>query len=196
MNFFINFILKHGLLAMFFFILIEYACFPISSEIVLPFSGAVASINSISYFVILPLSVIAGILGTSICYFLGRIGGSLLLDRIMLRFPKTKAPILSSFEKFEKYGTMAVFLGRLIPLCRTYIAFVAGSVKQSYPVFIGASLLGISIWNSLLIGLGYILKENWSYIDIYYQDYKHIFLIAILIITISFLSSKVLKNRF
>lgn len=49
MSYITNFIYEHGLLAMFIIIMLEYACFPVSSEIVLPFSGAFASINSISF---------------------------------------------------------------------------------------------------------------------------------------------------
>lgn len=196
MSYFTNLILEHGIKAMFFIILIEYACFPISSEIVLPFSGAVASLQGISFLQILPFSVVAGLIGTSICYLFGRMGGPSLLEHIMAKFPKSKVPILASFQKFEKYGTFAVCIGRVIPLCRTYIAFVSGSSKQGYPIFLGASFLGITIWNSLLIGLGYGLRENWSLVIFYYEQYKYtLLLLSFLIFSIFFLS-KIKKSRF
>ncbi|MDF2845183.1 MAG: hypothetical protein K0R00_3609, partial [Herbinix sp.] len=43
MNTLTNLISDYGLIAMFIIIMLEYACFPVSSEIVLPFCGAVAS---------------------------------------------------------------------------------------------------------------------------------------------------------
>ena len=55
---------KYGLLGLCLMILLEYACFPISSELVLPFSGAVARAENVSFFLLLPLSVLAGLLGT------------------------------------------------------------------------------------------------------------------------------------
>ena len=182
MSYFTNLIFSHGLLAMFFIILIEYACFPISSEIVLPFSGAIASLQHINFFVILPLSVLAGLLGTSFCYAIGRFGGGAILDRITHRFPKTKNGIDLSYAKFHRYGALAVCIGRMIPLCRTYIAFVAGAAKQNYSVFLGSSLIGISIWNCILIGLGYLFRENWDNASELYHEYKDPILFLILVI--------------
>ena len=172
MSYLMNLINEYGLLAMFFIILLEYACFPVSSEIVLPFSGAMASIQNIDFFLILPVSIVAGLIGTSICYTIGRYGGGPLLDKLMRRFPKTEKGIQSSYDRFEKYGTFAVCLGRMIPLCRTYIAFIAGAAKQNFLTYLCSSFFGITIWNTILIGLGYFFRENWKVVSSYYDQYK------------------------
>ncbi len=176
MSYFTNLIYEYGLLAMFIIILIEYACFPISSEIVLPFSGAIASLQHVNYFTILPLSVLAGLIGTSFCYAVGRLGGGILIDRLVKKFPKTEKGIISSRIKFNKYGSLAVCFGRLVPLCRTYIAFIAGAAGQSLITFFVSSCFGITIWNAVLIGLGYLLRENWELVGGYYSRYKDILL--------------------
>lgn len=201
MSFFTDIIYEYGMVAMFFLILIEYACFPVSSEIILPFSGAVASLQQISFFVILPLSVIAGLIGTSICYFLGRYGGMHLLNKIQVRFPKTEHGINTSFEKFNKYGSMAVCVGRVIPLCRTYIGFVAGALKQKYSTYLISSTIGITIWNILLIGTGYVLRNNWNIVGAYYKEYKVIitpvilFLLLVLLFKLTPLKRLFLKGK-
>lgn len=201
MGFFTDIIYEYGMLAMFFLILIEYACFPVSSEIILPFSGAVASLQGISFFVILPLSVIAGLIGTSICYFLGSYGGLHLLNKIQTRFPKTEQGINTSFEKFHKYGSMAVCLGRVIPLCRTYIGFVAGALKQSYSTYLVSSAIGITVWNILLIGTGYVLRNNWNLVGAYYEEYKIIiapvllFLVLVLLFKVTPLKRLIPKKK-
>lgn len=186
---------RYGILSMFFLILLEYACFPVSSEIVLPFSGAVASMGNTPFLLMDVLSVLAGLLGTSICYGIGRMGGIPLLHKIIKRFPKTEKGITSSMERFHKYGTAAVCAGRLIPICRTYIAFIAGAASQPYPVFFSASFLGITIWNTALIGLGYLMGENWNSISLYYKEYKHILMIAAVCILLSFFLSRLLRKR-
>ncbi|MDF2473246.1 MAG: associated Golgi protein [Anaerocolumna sp.] len=182
MSYFTNLIYQYGIFAMFFIILIEYACFPISSEIVLPFSGAVASLQNISFLVILPLSVVAGLIGTSFCYIIGRIGGLKLIERIIRRFPKTEKGILSSQTKFQHYGGLAVCFGRLIPICRTYIAFIAGAAGQKYPNFLLGSVIGITLWNTLLIGLGYLLHDKWKIVGNYYERYKDVLIPLLLLI--------------
>lgn len=167
-----NFIFKYGLVAIFLVITIEYACFPISSEIVLPFSGAVASVTQISFLKVLVISVIGGVLGTSLCYLIGRLGSKVLIRKITNKYPKSKKGINSSLNKFNKYGRYAVCFGRLIPLIRTYIGFISGAYDMPYPTFLLNSSIGITLWNTLLIGLGYYLRENWQIVGELYAKYK------------------------
>lgn len=184
---------QYGLLAMFVLILAEYACFPVSSEIVLPFAGAFAASQQISFFLLLPLSILAGLLGTSFCYFLGKKGGRHLLNGLSRRFPKTRKPIDSSCQAFEKYGTLAVGIGRVIPLCRTYVAFVAGAFGQSYVTFFFSSFIGILVWNSILIGIGYFFQENWNLITSYYHSYRDILLLVLTALFLIYLYRRITR---
>lgn len=194
MNFVLDFMKEYGLIAMFLIIMLEYACFPVSSEIVLPFSGAVASINHTSFFVILPLSVIAGLLGTGFCYTIGWFGGGAIIGAITRRFPKTKKGIDSAYARFQHQGAATVCIGRVIPLIRTYIALIAGAAKLNPVTYFAASCLGITIWNTLLIGLGYILRENYRKVGEYYIRYKHN-LIPVFIILVVMIVARHLFNK-
>ena len=182
MGFISDFIHNYGLIAMFLVIMLEYACFPVSSEIVLPLSGAAASLSDIHFLVILPLSVAAGLIGTGICYTVGWFGGGAIINAIKKRFPKSEKSINAAYEKFQKNGASTVCIGRVIPLIRTYKALVAGAAKLKPTVYFPASLLGITIWNTLLIGLGYSLRENYGRVAGYYARYKQnlipVFIIA------------------
>jgi membrane protein DedA with SNARE-associated domain len=199
MSYLTNFIYEYGLLAMFIIILLEYACFPVSSEIVLPFSGAVASMNDTNFFVILPLSILAGLIGTGICYTIGWFGGGALLTGITRKFPKTKKGIDTAYDKFKLHGASAVCIGRVIPLVRTYIALIAGAAKLNPVTYFAASSLGIAIWNTLLIGLGYILRENYKKVGEYYIRYKHnlipVVAICVTAIVINFIYQKRKKKK-
>ena len=198
MNLLTNFIYEYGLLAMFIIIMLEYACFPVSSEIVLPFSGAVASINHTNFFLILPLSIIAGLLGTGICYCVGWFGGGAIINAITHKFPKSKKAIDDANKKFTFYGASAVCIGRVIPLIRTYIALIAGASKLNPITYFVASAVGITIWNTLLIGLGYLLRENYKVVGEYYERYKHnlipIVIICIIAIIVNFIYKKHKKS--
>ena len=187
---------KYGLFATLFIIFLEYACFPLSSEIVLPALGALAKARELSFFVLLPLSVVAGLLGTGVCYIVGRIGGNVLLDGLGKRFPKMQKGILASRNKFDCYGAAAVCFLRVIPLCRTYIAFIAGAAKQPASVYFSFSLLGITVWNCLLLSLGYFLQDNLNVIRIYYDKYKQVLLpLILLFILFLFFKNKKRSSR-
>lgn len=175
------FLSSYGLPAMFLIILLEYACFPVSSEIVLPLCGALAAASGTSYLTLILSSTLAGILGTCICYAIGKFGGTAILDRIMRRFPKTEKPLTASKSKFEHYGTYAVAIGRVIPLCRTYIAFIAGASGMKFIPYLISSLIGITVWNSILTGIGYVMQENWTYATALYEKYKDVMIPVLLI---------------
>ena len=186
---------KYGLAGLFLIIFLEYACFPISSEIVLPFCGAFAKSYDISFFLLIPGSILAGLAGTSICYFIGRMGGTRVLSFLKSRFPKTEKGILAAEEKMEQFGALAVCFGRVIPLCRTYIAFIAGSIRQPYGQFLSYSLLGITVWNCLLMSLGYLLKTNWNEVQRYYEEYKLFLAVtAVVVIVVYIFAKRVLKS--
>lgn len=171
---------QYGIFAMFLIIFLEYACFPISSELVLPFTGALAAREHLSLFFVLPISVLAGLLGTGLCYLVGRVGGEGLIAALLKRFPKAQKGIDDGRKKFESYGAYAVCIGRVIPLCRTYIAFIAGAAGQPPSVYFPFSFLGITIWNSALLSMGFLLGDNWGAVTGYYARYKHILLPVLL----------------
>ena len=181
---------KYGLAGLFLIIFLEYACFPISSEIVLPFCGAFAKSYDISFFLLIPGSILAGLAGTSICYFIGRMGGTRVLSFLKSKFPKTEKGILAAEEKMEQFGALAVCFSRVIPLCRTYIAFIAGSIRQPYGQFFTYSLLGITVWNCLLMSLGYLLKSNWNEVQRYYEEYKLFLVVTAVVVIVVYIFAK------
>lgn len=190
-----NFINDYGLIAMFLIILLEYACFPVSSEIVLPFSGAFASANDINYFVLLPLSILAGLIGTGFCFFVGWYGGGAILQAITTRFPKSKKGLEAANDKFLEHGAAAVCIGRVIPLIRTYIALIAGASKLNPATYFAASALGITVWNTLLIGLGYILHDNYQFVAVYYSRYKHNLIPVAVLCLVALIVNFIYKKR-
>ncbi|WP_246582864.1 DedA family protein [Clostridium mobile] len=177
---------------------LEYACFPMPSEVVLPFIGMTATQNNITYLGALLASIIGGLLGSSLCYAVGYYGGSPLIEKIEKKFPKTKKSIDAINKWFEKYGKASVFLARLLPLTRTYISIVAGAVKLNISTYLIYSVAGIVIWNSILISLGYFIGDNWDYIQLFMKQYSiiaSIILIAIVIAAIYIRKKNIKANK-
>ncbi len=148
-------IAEYGLISIFALIFLEYACFPVSSEIILPLAGVVGAAHGLAFPILVLFSSVCSLAGTLLTYLIGRLGGSPLLERAMQRFPSAKRPILASYRTFGNHGNIAVLLSRLLPLCRTYIGFVAGAMKQPLTSYLFFSSIGITIWNTALTGLGY-----------------------------------------
>ena len=191
----LHFLTSYGLPAMFLVILLEYACFPVSSEIVLPLCGALTAASGTSYLTLILLSTLAGSLGTCCCYAVGRYGGTAILERITRRFPKAEKQLTASRKKFEHYGTFAVAIGRVIPLCRTYIAFIAGASGMRFVPYLIPSLIGITVWNSVLTGIGYVMQENWTFATALYEKYKDVAIPVLLILVLLVIYRSIKKSK-
>lgn len=174
--------------------MLEYACFPIPSEVVLPLSGLILKSLSYNFLYVVFLSSLFGLIGTLICYALGRLLGYRVLLFIIKKFPDSHEGINSTKEKYLKSAKKSVLLGRLIPLCRTYISFFSGIYKQNILEFILYSFIGIFVWNSVLIGLGYFFYDKVN-INLFYDNYKVISLVIIGVYIIIRIIKKELKTR-
>lgn len=183
-----NLIDEYGVYIIFLAIFLEYACFPLPSEVILPLAGAIGYNANISPVLMIALSSIAGLLGALLCYYLGVLGSLPFFK------PESKEEN-DSISFYEKYGNWAILFGRLIPLCRTYISFVAGVKKHKVWKYILFSSIGIIIWNSILITLGYVFYDNIDIISIWYSEYKFIILCLICIIFIIVIIKKIKKRK-
>ena len=192
MEYIVVLLYKYGITAVCLVILIEYACFPVSSEVVLPFSGVIAYINDIDIRLLVILSVICGVMGSSICYVLGRRFGKQGINKLISKMPKSKKAFEKSEEFFEKFGNFAVMIARIIPLCRTYISFIAGAFKQPYGDFVLFSVIGITIWNTILITLGFFLGDNWGIVSQMYSKYKVIIVGFVVLVIFIVLAKRVM----
>lgn len=195
MTFVENLIQDYGLIAMFLLIFLEYACFPVSSEIILPLAGLAGATCHMAFPLLVLISTGAGLAGTLITYFIGRLGGSPLLEKAMARFPSLESPLLKSYRTFGNHSKGAVFFGRLIPLCRTYIGFVAGAMKQDFASYVLYSALGICIWNTVLTGIGYYFYQYRAPFFYYFNYYKKWILLAASFLLCFFILKKIFSTR-
>lgn len=186
-----EFVFNYGMISVFVLVLLEYANFPLPSELVLPLMGIVGALNNISFFEILIVSVVAGVLGSILNYIIGIYFGPKAVDYITLKFPKTKKSADAAYDWLSKYDNIAVLLSRLIPIARTFISIVAGVVKMKPIAFIGYSTIGITIWNAILIALGFIFGNNSSLITLILKRYSLVVAVALIIIVVVL----IIKNK-
>lgn len=163
---------QYGLISIFLIVMLEYANFPLPSEVVLPFIGIMVSKGNIDFGLALTISIIGGIVGSTINYLLGLYFGKPILKYMMKKYPKTRYSIKSSMWWMNKYGKISVVLARVVPVARTIISIPAGINKMNINIFVLYSTIGISLWNTVLIFLGYILGDNLPNIAYLIKNYS------------------------
>jgi membrane protein DedA with SNARE-associated domain len=175
----------------------EYACFPaMPSEAILPFIGFVATKGTISFPGAIIACTFAGILGSLICYFIGYFGGKPILDKIADKFPGSRKSIFSAKEVFDKYDKLSVMIARILPVARTWISVPAGIARMNLFVFIAYSSVGILVWNTILISLGYFLGNNWSEVEHIMKRYTiSVGLLILAIVALFIFKNKKRRNK-
>ena len=152
-----------GLIAIFVTMTGESAGLPISSEIVVPLGGALASQGKLNFVLVVVVSSVANLAGSLIAFYLTRrFGETVILSRAGRWMGLSKGHLRLADRFFAKYGLWAVFAGRLLPIVRTYISFPAGLSKIGYPMFTIVTLLGALPWNLGLAYAGYLLGQNYQ----------------------------------
>ena len=141
---------------------IESACIPLPSEIIMPFSGYLVSTGRFS----LPLVATAGALGcnlgSTIAYLVGYHGGRRLAERWGSYVLVSRRDLDMADRFFARYGSIAIFIGRLLPVVRTFISLPAGIARMPMLKFQIYSFIGSWPWCFALAYVGYRLGDRWN----------------------------------
>src|SRR5207248_9178866 len=151
-----------GLLAIFLTMAAESAGIPISSEIVVPLGGVLASQGKLSFIGVVIAVTAGNLLGSLVSYLLVRRYGEALILGPGRRVGLTTGHLRLANRFFERWGLFAVFLGRLLPVIRTYISFPAGLSRITVIPFTLATIAGAIPWNLALAFAGYKLGQNYE----------------------------------
>src|SRR6267143_978557 len=133
----------YGLIAIFLTMAGESCGLPISSEVVVPLGGALASQVKLSFVLVVAVSSLANLAGSLIAFYLTRrFGERVVLSRAGRWIGLHRGHLRMANRFFGRFGLWAVFLGRLLPIVRTYISFPAGLSRMTYPWFSVVTLAG------------------------------------------------------
>jgi membrane protein DedA with SNARE-associated domain len=166
---------------------------PIPSEVILPMAGWKVSQSAADPSVVEPLTglpwsfplavglaTVGSLAGALVGYAIGAWGGRPLLDRYG-RYVGIGADDLDRADRwFERWGSWAVFLGRMVPLVRTFVSYPAGIARMPIGRFVLFSTLGSLPWNAALIGAGFVVGENYPQIEAAIKPYEYVIYVVVL----------------
>jgi membrane protein DedA with SNARE-associated domain len=173
---------------------------PIPSEVILPMAGwkvsqSVADPSIVEPLTRLPwniplavlLATLGSLVGAVVGYYIGAWGGRPLLDRYGSYVGIGASDLDRADRWFERWGSAAVFFGRMVPLVRTFVSYPAGISRMPMGRFLLFSALGSLPWNAALIAAGYVVGENYPQIEaalkpFEYVIYAVVFALAVLLI--------------
>ena len=169
-GFLLDLVEKLGPVGVGFSILLETVIPPIPSEAVLGLAGILINNGQLNVVAVIACATVGSILGALFFYYVGRALGPRRSHAFLDRLPLVETEdVDKTFAWFERHGRSAVFLGRMVPIVRSFISVPAGVVRMPILQFVVYSAAGSLIWNSVLVTLGVLagdfLQDNLHYLD-------------------------------
>lgn len=156
-----SFLQSWGYVALILLTFAEAACIPIPSEITLGFAGYLAYSHRLEIVAVILIGTVGELLGSFVGWGIGRYGGRPLVDRLGRYVLLTKTDLDRAERWFQRRGEPAVFVGRILPVIRTFISIPAGLAEMNLVRFGVATFFGSLIWCTALAALGYGLGASW-----------------------------------
>jgi membrane protein DedA with SNARE-associated domain len=139
---------------------------PIPSELVIPLAGFVAAQGELRLWIVIAAGTVGSLAGATIWYLVGRYIGERRVRSWVDRFGKwitlSAADLDRAQQWFERHGTTAVFVGRLVPGIRTFISLPAGFTRMPLGAFLAYSFFGTATWTAALACAGVLLRANFT----------------------------------
>ena len=141
---------------------IESACIPLPSEIIMPFSGYLVYTGRFNLWLVGIAGAVGCVAGSMVAYWVGMYGGRPLIEKYGRYILISHHDLDLADRWFTKYGEAIVFIARLLPVIRTFIAFPAGVARMNIPRFIIYTFAGSLPWCLGLAYVGQLLGEQWD----------------------------------
>ncbi|MFP8489405.1 DedA family protein [Gracilimonas sp. Q87] len=158
---------------------------PMPGDVIVAFGGYLAAESVISIVPLWSFTVIASVFGFMTMYWLGYKWGVQIEenreDHLLLRFIDYKY-----FKRGKKWmgrwGQGVILANRFLAGTRSVISLTAGMSRLHLVRTIVNSLLSSMLWNALLIGMGWFIRDNWKIIGDYLSNYGKIILLLIVVV--------------
>jgi membrane protein DedA with SNARE-associated domain len=164
-----------------FSILLETVIPPIPSEAVLGAAGVLID-SPAAFLAVVGCATVGSILGALFFYYIGRALGPRRSHAFLDRLPMVETEdVDKTFKWFEKHGRSAVFLGRMVPIVRSFISVPAGVVRMPLGQFLLFTAGGSLIWNTVLVTLGWLARD-FIEANLHYLDYVVVVVVVLTVV--------------
>ena len=157
---------------------IQSACIPIPSEVIMPIAGYALAHSQLDLIILATVASLASNLGSIPAYWVGARGGRPMVERYGSFVLLSRHDLDRVDRFFARFGSIAVLIGRMLPIVRTFIAFPAGVAKMNRLRFHIYTFIGSWPWCYALAYIGMKLGATWN-TDPRFKETFHRFHVAV-----------------
>lgn len=186
---FFTFIGQYGYIAVFLLIVLENLVPPIPGAAILPLSGYMVLLTDMELVPTILSATLGSLVGAFVFYALGRLLSQERLEalfdsKVMRTLGFEGGDVAKAVDWFNRKGQITVLICRCVPVVRSLISIPAGTAKMNIVLFTVYSTIGIVIWNTVLVTLGYYAGEAWEVVSNQVEWISDVVLWIIIIVVI------------
>jgi membrane protein DedA with SNARE-associated domain len=156
----VDWVTSHGYLLIFVTVTLELVGIPFPAETILITAGAAASAGNLSLPAVMVVAAIAAVLGATGGYWIGRIGGRPLLNRLVARGWPKQQQVLRVESFFQRHGGKSLVGARFVPFVRVFAPWMAGAAHMPVRRFLVWNVAGGVTWVVLVAGAGFVFGKS------------------------------------
>jgi membrane protein DedA with SNARE-associated domain len=180
----VGFISSGGYASVVLLMAIQSACIPIPSEVIMPLAGYALAHTQLDLIILATVASLASNLGSIPAYWVGARGGRPMVERYGSYLLLSRHDLDRVDHFFARFGSIAVLIGRMLPIIRTFIAFPAGVAKMNQLRFHIYTFIGSWPWCYALAYVGMKLGATWN-TDPRFKEIFHRFHLAVELVLIA-----------
>jgi membrane protein DedA with SNARE-associated domain len=166
---------------------IQSACIPIPSEVIMPLAGYALAHTQLQLILLATVASLASNLGSIPAYWVGARGGRPMVERYGSYLLLSRHDLDRVDHFFAHFGSIAVLIGRMLPIIRTFIAFPAGIAKMNQFRFHLYTFLGSWPWCYVLAYIGMKLGAQFNTNPRFQQIFQRFHLSVEIVIILGFI---------
>jgi membrane protein DedA with SNARE-associated domain len=182
-----SFISSGGYLAIFVLCVAQSCCIPTSSELTMGLAGALAASGKFNLAGVIAVGTAGETVGAYIAWFVGRTGGRGLVERYGRFVLLTRTDLDRAEAWYGRHERSGVFVGRLLPVIRSFVALVAGAAEVPLVPFGVFTFLGSLVWLGAMAGIGYGVGSTYHKVTHVFSDAGYVLgVVAVVLIAFGF----------
>lgn len=166
---------------------IESCNVPLPSEAILPFAGYLVNKGVMSIHVAAFAGALGCVLGSIPSYYLGYFGGRPFVEKYGKWFLVSKHDLEMADKWEQKYGNLAFFICRMLPIVRTFISLPAGILKADLKQFLIFTFIGSLLWSYPLVFVGMKLGEHSEALKAFWHKFDLVIVFVLIVLGVLYL---------
>ena len=196
----IHLIQSAGYLGVFVLMVLNSTAIPIPSEVTLPFAGFLANQGSLSLVLIVIVGILGDLVGSIIGYTIGYFLEENLLLSLIKKYGKFILVTEHDYHKvtawIKKYGAPVVFVGKMLPGIKSFVAVAAGITEVKLNKFIVSVVLSALIYVSFVSYVGFYLGSKWNILGGYFRKFELVIVVFLILGVLFYINYKLKIVKF